>query len=154
MTSLADLLFGGDEDGSALLLHEGGRDHSLSEVRARAEVIARHLEAAGVHDGTPVGVMLPNADVVPALFAVWRAGGAYVPLNPRLGASDLAHVLETVQPSVVVTVPEHLDRFGSEPIVVLDDEVTTRPGAVGSRRYDPGVALIQLTSGTTGRPKR
>ena len=36
----------------------------------------------------PIGVMLPNdADVVAALFGVWRLGGVYVPLNPRLGGS-------------------------------------------------------------------
>ena len=98
--------------------------------------------------------MLPNADVVAALFAVWRAGGVYVPLNPRLGASDLAHVVEAVEPSIIVTTSEHVDRFGDRPVVVLaDDGVTLRPGAAGDRRFDPEVALVQLTSGTTGRPK-
>ncbi len=97
--------------------------------------------------------MLPNADVVAALFGVWRAGGVYVPLNPRLGGSDLAHVLEAVDPAVIVTAPEHLDRFGEPPVVLVDDAVTLRPGVAGARRFDPGVALVQLTSGTTGRPK-
>jgi acyl-CoA synthetase (AMP-forming)/AMP-acid ligase II len=120
VTSLADLLFEVEEDGSTLLVHEGGRDHSLDEVRARAAEVAEHLVASGVTAGAPVGVMLPNADVVAALFAVWRAGGAYVPLNPRLGASDLAHVLETVQPTVIVTTSEHVPRFGTLPVVVTD----------------------------------
>ena len=152
-TSLADLLFGGDDDGDTLLVHVGGVDHSLAEVRASAEGIAARLAEAGVVAGSPVGVMLPNPDVVPALFAVWRAGGAYVPLNPRLGASDLAHVLESVEPTVIVTVPEQLDRFEGQLAVVVDEAVSVRPGRAGTRRVDADVALIQLTSGTTGRPK-
>jgi long-chain acyl-CoA synthetase len=153
VTSLVDLLFGGDEDGATLLVHEGGRDHSLDEVRGRAEDIAARLREAGVTAGAPVGVMLPNAEVVAALFAVWRAGGVYLPLNPRLGASDLAHVLESVDPAVIVTTAEHLERFEDRAAVVVDVDVTARPGARGARRFDAGVALVQLTSGTTGRPK-
>jgi long-chain acyl-CoA synthetase len=152
-TSLAHLLFGGDGDGDALLLHEGGRDHSLAEVRERAAAIARALTDLGVGPGTPVGVMLPNADVVATLFAVWRAGGVYVPLNPRLGESDLAHVVGTVEPAAIVTVGAEATRFGSLPMVLLDGGVATRPGPLGGRRFDAGVALVQLTSGTTGRPK-
>ncbi|MET0902375.1 MAG: class I adenylate-forming enzyme family protein, partial [Acidimicrobiales bacterium] len=154
MSSLADLLFGGDDDGDALLLHAGGVDHTLAEVRHQAGEIADRLDDAGIEPGAPVGVMLPNAEVVAALFAVWRAGGVYVPLNPRLGASDLAHVVEAVEPSIIVTTSGHVDRFGDRPVVVLDEgRATLRRGAAGGRRFDPKVALVQLTSGTTGRPK-
>jgi len=152
VTSLVGLLFD-DVDGAQPLLYEGDRVHSLDEVRARAIEVAHHLAAAGVAPGAPVGVMLPNAEVVSALFAVWRAGGVYVPLNPRLGASDLAHIVATVEPAVIVTVAEHVHRFGDTPIVVVGDAITTRPGTLGARRFDPEVALVQLTSGTTGRPK-
>ena len=63
-----------------------GVDHSLAEVRARADEIADPSgRRPASTPGHRSGVMLPNADVVPALFAVWRAGGVYVPLNPRLG---------------------------------------------------------------------
>ncbi|MFL6206602.1 MAG: class I adenylate-forming enzyme family protein [Acidimicrobiales bacterium] len=153
MTSLAELLFEGDDVGTSLLLHEGGRDHSLEEVRTRAAEVAEQLTALGVEAGTPVGVMLPNAEVVAALFGVWRAGGVYVPLNPRLGSSDLAHVLESVDPAVVVTTPVHVERFDGRAAVVVDGGITRRDGRRGERRFDPEVALVQLTSGTTGRPK-
>jgi acyl-CoA synthetase (AMP-forming)/AMP-acid ligase II len=161
-TSLVDLLFGeGDDavaddqgDESALLVHAGGVDHSLGEVRGRATDIACALADAGLATGAPVGVMLPDPDVVAALFGVWRAGGVYVPLNPRLARGDLAHVLTSVEPAVVVTVDEHVDRFGDRPLVVVGaDRIVRRPGTVGERRFAPDVALVQFTSGTTGRPK-
>ena len=154
MRSLADLLFEGDDDDGSPLLHADGRDHSLAEVRARAEAIAAHLRDAGAEAGAPVGVMLPNAEVVPALFGAWRAGAVYVPLNPRLGVADLQHIIGSVEPTVIITTPEHVDRFADQPIVIVDGgEVTVRPGRAGGRRFDPDVALVQFTSGTTGRPK-
>jgi long-chain acyl-CoA synthetase len=154
VTTLGDLLFAGDDDPSGLLLHAAGRDHTLEEVRARATAIASALADAGIDVGAPVGVMLPDAEVLPALFGVWRRGGAHLPLNPRLGDSDLAHVLDAVDPAAVVTTTEHVDRFGDRPVVVIaDGRPTLRPGVVGTRRFDADVALVQLTSGTTGRPK-
>ncbi|HEV7757749.1 MAG TPA: class I adenylate-forming enzyme family protein [Acidimicrobiales bacterium] len=163
--SLVDLLFGDavagavgaaddQADESALLVHAAGVDHSLGEVRRRATDIAGALADAGVAAGAPVGVMLPDPEVVAALFGVWRAGGVYVPLNPRLARGDLAHVLTSVEPAVVVTVDEHVDRFGDRPLVVVGaDRIVHRPGTVGERRFDSEVALVQFTSGTTGRPK-
>lgn len=162
VTNLGDLLFGGDDDGSTLLLHTAGRDSTLDEMRLRATDVARALADAGAGTGAPVGVMLPDAEVVPALFGVWRLGGAYLPLNPRLGASDLGHILDAVDPTVVVTSPDHADHFGNRPVVVVaDGRATLRPGTPsirrgkhrGTRRFDADVALVQLTSGTTGRPK-
>ncbi len=154
VTTLGDLLFAGDDDGTSLLLHTAGQDHSLDDVRQRASAVAIALADVGAEPGMPIGVMLPDAEVVPALFGVWRLGGAYLPLNPRLGASDLAHVLEAVEPGVIITTGEHVDRMGKRPVVVLEDgRSSLRPGTPGTRRFDADVALIQLTSGTTGRPK-
>lgn len=154
---LAELLFGDEGDDAALLVHAGGVDHSRGEVQRRAEAVAAALTDLGVGAGQPVGVMLPNgADLVATLFAVWRAGGVYVPLNPRLAAADLAHVVDPVEPAAIVTTADHVDRFADRPAVVLDPgggAPTTRPGTPGERRFDPGTALVQFTSGTTGRPK-
>ena len=98
--------------------------------------------------------MLPNAEVVAALFGVWRAGGVYVPLNPRLGASDLAHVVEAVEPSIIVTTRSTSTASASSPssssTTVVPPSDPVRPAAAASIR---GSALVQLTSGTTGRPK-
>lgn len=152
---LDDLLFAEGERGE-LLVHAGGVDATRGEVQDRAGDLACALADAGVEAGAPVGVMLPNGvSVVAALFAVWRAGGVYVPLNPRLGASDVEHVLDAVEPAAIVTRAEHADRFPHRTVVVLDDDgpPRTRPGAVGERRFDGDAALVQFTSGTTGRPK-
>jgi acyl-CoA synthetase (AMP-forming)/AMP-acid ligase II len=136
VTSLVDLLFGGDGDPGSLLLHAGGADRTLAEVRADAEALAAQLADAGVVAGTAVGVSLPDPLVVPALFAVWRLGAVYVPINPRLGATDRAHLLDAVRPAALLTAPG----FAIE-------------GLPDGRGYEEDIALVQMTSGTTGRPK-
>ena len=153
--SLATLLFDEGDDAD-LLVHAVGVDRTRGQVRERADEFAAALQDAGIGAGAPVGVMLPNgAEVVAASSASGARGAIYVPLNPRLAATDLEHVLDSVQPAAIVTTRGHEERFGDRAVVVVDERggVTLRPGRSGDRRFDPGVALVQFTSGTTGRPK-
>jgi len=141
--------------GPELCVHAGGRDHSRSEVRDRAGQIAEGLGAAGVEAGATVGVMLPDgADAVAALFAVWLSGGVHVPLNPRLTGTELDRLLAATDPAAVVTAPDGAARVAGRPAVVVEaGGVAVRPGTPGRGRHDPGVAIVSLTSGTTGPPK-
>ncbi len=159
--SLEDLLFDPADalDPAAPLVHAGGTAYSWDEVRTRATRMADALVAAGVRPGHAVGVMLPSgADIVAALFGVWRAGCVYVPLNPRLTEGEVAHVLTSVDPAAIVTVVAHEDRFAGRPTVVPDlglsrPEPLTSGTAGSPATFDEDVALVQFTSGTTGRPK-
>jgi acyl-CoA synthetase (AMP-forming)/AMP-acid ligase II len=133
--SLADVLFDGDLGPDEPAVFVDGTTTTVAELRARADAIATSLRAAGVQSGQVVMVSLPNgAELVATLFGVWRAGAIYVPLNPRLTATESALVRDDVQPAAVVT-PEGIE-------AVADPKV-----------YDDATALIQFTSGTTGRPK-
>ena len=129
--TLADLLDGPDGP----LVHGPEGTRSRREVETDAAAVAGALATAGIGPGHAIAVSLPNgADVVAALFGVWQAGAVYVPLNPRLTSTEVDHVLTAVEPAAVLT----------------PDGITARQGG---RRYEPGVALVQFTSGTTGRPK-
>jgi long-chain acyl-CoA synthetase len=166
--TLADLLWEGQDatgagDPGAPLVHVRDRSWSRREVQAMAEGLAASLAEAGLVAGQPVGVMLPNGvGPVAALFGVWRAGGVYVPLNPRLTDDEIGHVLRSVGPAVVVTTEDLAARFPDRPVVAvggLDGDGggprwVVRPGPrVEAPIHDGDVALIQFTSGTTGRPK-
>ncbi|MEY2424125.1 MAG: hypothetical protein QOI95_4192 [Acidimicrobiaceae bacterium] len=152
--TLGDLLFDSAADGDAVFVHAGGTSHSRAEVQGLAEAIARGLDEVGVTSGQPVGVMLPNgATLIAALFGVWRAGSAYVPLNPRSTPEEIDHVRASVEPAAIITVERFAKRFHPLPVVTVDDVVTITPGVVGAKTIDPDIALIQFTSGTTGRPK-
>lgn len=179
MINLSELLFDPDRDADELLVHAGGRDASRGEIQARALQVVEALATSGVGPGAAVAVMLGDGiDVTSVLFGVWRAGAVYVPLNPRLTPDEIAHVVEAVAPSAVVTTAEHTDHFSGLPVIVADttgptdqplelhdavgadgrDPHDTEDGAEAGAvavavAYGPDVALIQFTSGTTGKPK-
>ena len=129
--SLGDLLAGAPD----VAVHLGDRAVRREELVAEADELAHRLVAAGVRKGQAVAVALPNGPgVIAALFGVWRARAVYTPLNPRAPEDERAAVLQAVRPAA------SLDDDGLE---ASDDAVT----------HEPGVALVQFTSGTTGRPK-
>lgn len=130
--SLVDLLLDAPE---GVVIHAGEEAVTRSELDARASAIADALLARGVEAGQPIAVKLPNgADLVAALFGVWKAGAVYVPINPRLTTTEIDRTLAAVRPAALLG----------------DDDWT--PDAQPARHQND-IALIQLTSGTTGRPK-
>jgi acyl-CoA synthetase (AMP-forming)/AMP-acid ligase II len=125
-----------------------------------ARELADALRDAGVARGQPVAVMLPNTPAaVVALFGVWLAEAVHVPLNPRLADAEVARLLEAVRPAAVVTTADHTPRFPALPtLTAVPEALTYRIGTPGSPEraaatHDGDVALIQLTSGTTGAAK-
>ena len=161
--TLADLLFAPavPVDPGAPAVHAGGVDHSWVELRAWAEAVAADLGAAGIRPGQAVGVMLPNGpELVATLFGVWGAGAVYVPVNPRLTDDEVANVLASVDPALVVTTADDQQRIVDRPVAVVrrGDGFRLGPPAVepntsGRTTFDEDVALVSFTSGTTGRPK-
>src|SRR5207253_5491000 len=73
-------------------------------------------------------------ELVSAIAGVWLAGGVHVPVNPRHPYAEVAAVIETTRPAVLLT------ESGTQ---VLE----------GAQKYDDDVAFVMWTSGTTGRPK-
>jgi acyl-CoA synthetase (AMP-forming)/AMP-acid ligase II len=159
---LTELLESRPDDAATAAVYTATDEVSRAELHRRAGLLAAVLRDAGLQSGQAVGVSLPNGpDVVAALFGVWFAGGVYIPLNPRLSDDEVAHVLASDRPAMIVAdgtngiVPE--GRFPGLPVVLHTDgggwaapDDSVDPDA---RSYDADVALIQFTSGTTGRPK-
>ena len=130
--TLADLLMAhpfADDEG---LLHTIDRTVSAGEARAAARAVAARL---GDVAGRAVAVQLPNGpELIETMVGVWLAGGVYVPVNPRHPEAEVASVVESSAPAVVV------DADGMRRLQ-------------GARAYEDGIAFVMWTSGTTGRPK-
>ncbi|MBV1893627.1 MAG: AMP-binding protein [Ilumatobacteraceae bacterium] len=123
------------EDGSDLL-HGSNRTWTAGEARTEARDLAGQLRGAGVELGEAVAVHLPNGpEVVIAMTAIWLVGAVFVPVNNRLPDPEVERILADTDPSVVIGVNGLVERPGEH------------------TRYDPGVALVLWTSGTSGNPK-
>ncbi|HEX2213151.1 MAG TPA: class I adenylate-forming enzyme family protein [Mycobacterium sp.] len=154
--SLTDLL----ADLPDTAVHTLTVDVSRDDLTASADRLGAVLADAGLVTGQVVAAMLPNdAATVAALFGTWRARGVYTPLNPRAVDAEVTSQLETLKPVAVITTPELAYRFSGFdlPVVAGSDLAWTLTPATGRpdepRQYDPDVALLQFTSGTTGPPK-
>ena len=85
--------------------------------------------------GKGVAVQLPNCpELVTTMVGIWIAGGVHIPVNPLLPAAEVDAVLGSTRPAVLVTEAGR---------TVLSDPA----------RFEPDVAFVMWTSGTTGRPK-
>ena len=144
----------------AVALIDGARRVAYRDLDARANRLANHLAALGVHRETPVAVCVERSvEMVVALLGILKAGGAYVPLDPAYPCRRLAHMLESSEAPVLLTtsgVAGRLPETGAQR-VLLDGERR----AIGRRpATDPRVpgaatdlAYLIYTSGSTGEPK-
>lgn len=140
--SLADLLFatGMDASDDEVMIIDDTGSVTRAQLTAIAEDVAAALVAADLRAGSPIAVRLDDGwPVVAALFGVWHADCVYVPVNPRLTDDETTRLYADVEP--VAT----LEADGAA-VRVKRTEYERAP-------HDRDVALIQMTSGTTGRPK-
>ncbi|MCW2545827.1 MAG: AMP-dependent synthetase and ligase [Mycobacterium sp.] len=154
MPSLLDLLEERPGDDTTMAVYSGDREVTRSALRASARDLAATLSAAGVKPGSPIAVMLPNGpEVVAAMFGTWYAGCVYVPINPRVTPQELGALLEATQPAVLIAPAARTDV--DRPVVIAKDLSWSAPDRpIGdSPTHEPDIALVQWTSGTTGRPK-
>jgi fatty-acyl-CoA synthase len=139
--------------------------HTWGEVHEKARRIAGGLAAAGVGHGDAVGVLAgAPVEIAPTAQGLWMRGASLTMLHqptPRtdlaLWAQDTATVIDMIEAKAVVV---------SEPftaaIPVLEErgvKVVTVEQLLAADPIDPvetdedDVALMQLTSGSTGSPK-
>jgi acyl-CoA synthetase (AMP-forming)/AMP-acid ligase II len=116
--------------------------------------IAHRLGAAVPTPGTQVGVLLRNTPQhVAACLGVLTCDACLVTINPGLGQrtrDDLA----ALELGLLVGTAADLDAFpeNDAPRLVLDG--TSVDPAARSDKLRPDIAVLMLTSGTTGPPKR
>ena len=127
--------------------------------------LARRLKDNGAA-GERVAVVLPNSiDAAVALFAAQAAGAQVVPVNPFYTARELNLILTDAAPKIVILDRELAPAIGTLTIppgyVCLEsgallDPAWAKLGADALEDFLPypnALAMLQYTSGTTGRPK-
>ncbi len=139
--------------------------HTWGEVHERARRVAGGLAAAGVGHGDAVGVLAgAPVEIAPIAQGLWMRGASLTMLHqptPRtdlaVWAEDTATVIDMIDAKAVIV---------SDPFMpalpVLEErgiKVLTAERLLASEPIDPietgedDLALMQLTSGSTGSPK-
>jgi acyl-coenzyme A synthetase/AMP-(fatty) acid ligase len=133
--SLARLLLDHPARPSDPLVSTIDTEISSTEFRLQAGSVSEQFRDLGVRPGQSVAVQLPSGpDMAAGMFGAWLAGAVFVPVNSRQPQLEVDRMLDAVRPAAL------LDTEGTH---VLD-----APSV-----FDPDVAFVTWTSGTTGPPK-
>lgn len=148
---------------------------TFADVEHLARRLAAGLQARGVGPGDVIALQLPNwMEAAAAFWATSFLGAVVVPIVHFYGRRELAHIIESARPKVLITAEEFGrmrfapdlcagipivglvgadERLVSEHIHRFDDLLADEP-LTGTLPTDPaGPALIAFTSGTTRAPK-
>jgi fatty-acyl-CoA synthase len=139
--------------------------HTWRDVHERARAVAGGLAAAGVGPGDAVGVLAgAPAEIAPTAQGVWMRGASITMLHqptPRtdltVWARDTTDVIEMISASAVIVSDPFLpavpvmEQHGITVLTVADLLAAAPVTPLDTDGRD--VALMQLTSGSTGSPK-
>ena len=119
--------------------------------------MASHLESLGLGRNARIGIGLrTEPDFLILMLAVWRFGGAAVPLNFRSRPAEITDAISTFDLDLVLA-REPMGISPADRVIAADDgwrEEIERQDPDSFQPKPPGeIALIGLTSGTTGRPR-
>ncbi|GAB7045391.1 hypothetical protein JCM9534A_05170 [Catenuloplanes indicus JCM 9534] len=142
------------QDPAALAVECGEVRWTFGDLRARADRLAGVLAGHGVGCESVVAVVMDrSAELIGALYGVWRSGGAYLPLDPMIPVDRLRTVLADAGVRVVVTQESLRDRIPAGHEVVCADAELPESGFVPRPVDLDSLAYVIYTSGSTGRPK-
>ncbi len=139
------------------------RTLSFAQWDRAADGVAGYLADRGVQAGDVVCVMLPSSIDYAVLYAaLLRLGAVTSGINPRMGAGEVASILERAAPVLVVAADPAAGAAPRPADVVPADTVsgaevaaawTADPPSRRPRLHRDDPVAVVWTSGTTGRPK-
>ncbi|QSQ18814.1 non-ribosomal peptide synthase/polyketide synthase [Pyxidicoccus parkwayensis] len=147
---------------NATALVVGTERFTYSQLDARANQLAHHLQAFGVGPEVRVAVCMERtADLVVSLLAVLKAGGAYVPLDPAYPRGRLDYTLSDSGAQLLLSHQSllsslQLDTQGLRTVCLdaLPSSFARLPASAPECRAVPdNLSHVIYTSGSTGRPK-
>ena len=123
------------------LVEPDGTEHTAGELLAACNQVAHGLRAAGVGKGDTVAGLLHNfAPFMELYLGAMQIGAYLVPINWHLAPPEIQYIVEDSESKVFVDSHDALDKLKSGQPTTLPEDRTAG-------------AVMNYTSGTTGRPK-
>ncbi|GHO79998.1 hypothetical protein KSD_77690 [Ktedonobacter sp. SOSP1-85] len=133
---------------------------SYEQLEQQSNQLAHLLQQRGLHSGGRVALCLPRgATGLISLLGVLKAGGTYVPLDLEAPTARLAHLLEQIEPALIISSAQIQERLpqANAPLLLwetLGEQLATCPKTPPSVEVTPHqIAYVMYTSGSTGWPK-
>ena len=133
---------------------------AYDDLNARANRLARYLQAIGVRPETLVAICMARSPaLIAAMLAVLKSGGAYLPIDPDYPAKQISSMLEDSHASVVLTESKYLHLVSSQGLTAVSVDSCAREIArcsadnVRASASPDNLAYAMYTSGSTGPPK-
>lgn len=152
--------------GDAIAFEDGKLAYSFTELGDITDRIVSFYREAGLRRGDRIVMLQRNSmNFVLTEIAMYRAGIARVAVNARLNPQEYAYIIADSGAKACIYDPEFQDGIDSIKDQCpcsswfLSDEVVSQARGLPRAGEDPAavqesaMALIQYTSGTTGRPK-
>ncbi len=134
-------------------------DQSLTytELNARANQLAHHLQSLGVGPEVLVGLCVERSlEMIVGVVGILKAGGAYVPLDPDYPIERLKFIVQDSGIRVLLTQRDLLHSEDTNALQVLyPNEFSWQAGHENptSRTSSTGLVYVIYTSGSTGQPR-
>ena len=170
MSDLGFWRLAADDPEHVALVTPDGRSLKAGALLARANALVHGLRRCGLAPGDAIAVLLPNgAPIIELYLAATQAGWYLVPINHHLTAPEIAYIVQDSGATVLVAD----ERFATASRAAADEA-----GLPADARFAVGIipgfqpyptltadvssaapadrsagAVMNYTSGTTGRPK-
>ncbi|HEY5252544.1 MAG TPA: AMP-binding protein, partial [Acidimicrobiales bacterium] len=145
--------------GSGPAVVDGERRIDADQLEDMVAGLAGGLRQRGVRRGDVVTWQLPNWLEALVLFrACWRCGAVAAPLHHQMGAAEVEHMVEVLEPALAFASPA-LPLSGVDGVTLVrgGDEHFERllggPRVHTSPNRPSDLAVVIFTSGSTDRPK-
>ena len=138
---------------------DGKHRFDAAQLEDMVAGLAGGLRQLGIRRGDVVTWQLPNWFEALVLFrACWRCGAVAAPLHHQMGAAEVEHMVEVLEPALALASPA-LPLAGRDGVVLVrageprfDQLMGGHPVSVSPNRPSD-LAVVMFTSGSTGPPK-
>jgi len=152
-----------------IALQSSGLTLTYRQLSSHVNAFASAMQAVDPEPQSRVAICAANSvQHAAAILAVLAAGKVWVPLNARSTQSEIARILDTIEPTIVITDAKgselvgscsatwlRLDQAGDDRDLHVDQLLTRYAGQLpaANEAGEEGVQAIKFTGGTTGLPK-